>query len=281
MGVLTSIHLTSGLWEQRGGPACPPQRGMSSHSHCPSPATASCPGQVVFMPGLEINHQPEAMTSQRPPRPVLFQEALHPPVPRCTQCPWGKTLEGGAVQEPRLCTCGPCGGSHRTPTRHPNSPSSGPFSPNPLAPQLPASALPSSPPTSPEPSRPCVCPSPQKSAPRPASQLPGHSEPFLGPHGMSSADPALGLPTPLAPPYRGPESPGSGGQGSSLSTWGDLRCTEVTQSRSGGVCCGGAPRASAAAPAAPSGPERGCWRPGQSRVSESRGSGDVWFEERC
>lgn len=173
MGVLTSIHLTSGLWEQRGGPACPPRRGMSSHSHCPSPATASCPGQVVFMPGLEINHQPEAMTSQRPPRPVLFQEALHPPAPRCTQCPWGKTLEGGAVQEPRLCTCGPCGGSHRTPTRHPNSRSSGPFSPNPLAPQLPASTLPSSPQTSPEPSRPCVCPSPQKSTPASCIPAPG------------------------------------------------------------------------------------------------------------
>lgn len=177
------------------------------------------------MPALEINHQPEAMTSQRPPRPVLFQEALHPPAPRCTQCPWRKTLGGGAVQEPRLCTCGPPHGTPTPPVQVPSPQTLWPLS---------------SPQTSPEPSRPCVCPSPQKEVPRPACQLPGHSEPFLGPHGMNSADPALGLPTPLAPPYRGPESPGSGGQGSSLSTWGDLRCTEVAQSRSGGVCCGGA-----------------------------------------
>ena len=47
MGVLTSSHLTPGLWEQRGGLACPPQRGVSPRSHGPPPPLSLAPAAQV------------------------------------------------------------------------------------------------------------------------------------------------------------------------------------------------------------------------------------------
>lgn len=181
MGVLTSIHLTSGLWEQRGGPACPPQRGMSSHSHCPSPATASCPGQVVFMPGLEINHQPEAMTSQRPPRPVYFSKRpCTPQCPAAPSVPGEKPWRVGQSRNPASAPVVPVGVPTGPPQGTPTPPVQVP-SPQTL---WPLSSLPA---PSPAPLRPVQSLHAPASAPPPKSQ-----PPVLHPSSRDTQNPSSG-----------------------------------------------------------------------------------------